>query len=138
MMVNGSPRPLRVLIVDDYPVARRMFQLGLSQLGVDVLEAEDVDAALALARDQRPDAVVVDLFLGRQSGLDIARALRKDKSRVPALVALSGHAGQEHRDRAISAGCDEYVLKPCDAEGLLAVIRAVLARRAPNAQVSNL
>jgi two-component system OmpR family response regulator len=115
-----------------------MFQLGLSQLGVDVLEAEDVEGAVALARHHRPDAVVVDVFLGRQSGLDIARALRKEKARAPALVALSGHAGQEHRDRALLAGCDEYVLKPCDAEDLLAVIQAVLARRASNAQVSNL
>jgi DNA-binding response OmpR family regulator len=139
MMVNGFPRPLRVLIVDDYPVARRMFHMGLSQLGVEVLEADDVQGALALVRDREPDAVVIDVFLGRESGLAIARSLRPDLVRAPpVLIALSGHAGQEHRDRALEAGCDEYVLKPCDAEGLLGVIRNVLGRRAPKAQVSNL
>jgi two-component system, cell cycle response regulator DivK len=139
MMVNGSPRPLRVLIVDDYPVARRMFLLGLSHLGVEVLEADDVAGALATAREQKPDAVVVDLFLGHESGLDVARALRDGgESARPAIVALSGHAGQEHRDRAAQAGCDAYVLKPCDSEGLLAVIRGVLGGRGRHAQVSNL
>jgi CheY-like chemotaxis protein len=127
--VNDPARPLRVLVVDDYPISRRMFVLGLSQLGVDALEAEDVEGALLIARAARPDAVVVDVFLGSRSGLEIARALRDDPAHAPrAIVALSGHAGQDYRDRAARAGCDAYLLKPCDADVLLATIEAVLGR----------
>ncbi len=130
-MVNArEPRRLRVLIVDDYAVARRMFITGLVAYGVDTCEAGDAEEALAVAAAQKPDVVVLDLFLGGSSGLEVARALRggRDGDRI-AIIAISGHTGQEYRERAAEAGCDLYLVKPCTADQLVEAIEAVLPGR---------
>src|SRR2546428_7049979 len=94
MLKPRENRRLRVLIVDDYPIARRMFATGLSAYGVDTCEAGDVAEALAVAAEQSPDVVVLDVFLGATSGLEGARALRArgGGGRVP-LIAPSPHRG---------------------------------------------
>src|SRR2546428_1886826 len=76
MLKPRENRRLRVLIVDDYPIARRMFSTGLAGYGVDTCEAGDAAEALAVATEQSPDVVVVDLFLAGSSGLEVARELR--------------------------------------------------------------
>ena len=121
---------LLVLIVDDYPIARRMFVTGLLQYGVDSIEAGDADEAIALAAAHQPDVAVVDLFLGSSSGLDVARALRSDPRHAGiAIIALSGHAAQEHRDAAAEAGCDAYLVKPCVTDQLVETIERVLSAK---------
>ena len=128
----GGPdqRRLRVLIVDDYPVARRMFVTGLSQYGVDASEAGEAGEAIEVAAAHQPDVVVLDLFLGTSSGLDVARRLRIDPRHAGiAIIALSGHAAQEHRDAAAEAGCDAYLVKPCLTEQLVEAIERVLSAK---------
>jgi two-component system cell cycle response regulator DivK len=130
-MLNAHERRrLRVLIVDDYPVARRMFITDLAAYGVDTCEAGDAEEALAVAAAQNPDVVVLDLFLAGSSGLEVARALRggRDGDRI-AIIALSGHAAQEYRERAAEAGCDLYLIKPCTTDQLVEAIEAVLPNR---------
>ncbi len=68
MLKPRENRRLRVLIVDDYPIARRMFSTGLAGYGVDTCEAGDAAEALAVATEQSPDVVVVDLFLAGAAG----------------------------------------------------------------------
>jgi two-component system, cell cycle response regulator DivK len=130
MLNPRENRRLRVLIVDDYPIARRMFITGLASYGVDTCEAGDAAAAIAVAAEQSPDVVVLDLFLSGSSGLEVARELRarKDGDRI-AIIALSGHAGEEYRERAAEAGCDLYLVKPCTTDQLVEAIEAILPSR---------
>jgi CheY-like chemotaxis protein len=130
-MVNPREnRRLRVLIVDDYPIARRMFTTGLAAYGVDTCEAGDAAEALAVAAQQSPDVAVLDLFLSGSSGLEVARELRARKGGESiAIIALSGHASDEYRERAAEAGCDLYLVKPCTTDQLVEAIEAILPGR---------
>ena len=130
MLKPRENRRLRVLIVDDYPIARRMFATGLSAYGVDTCEAGDIGEAIAVAAEQSPDVVVLDVFLGASSGLEVARALRArgGGDRI-AIIALSGHGGEEYRERAAEAGCDLYLVKPCTTDHLVEAIEALLPGR---------
>jgi len=130
MLNPRENRRLRILIVDDYPIARRMFTTGLAGYGVDTCEAGDAQEAIAVAAQQSPDVVVLDLFLGGTSGLEVARELRARKGgdRV-VIIALSGHAGDEYRERAAEAGCDLYLVKPCTTDQLVQAVEQVLPSR---------
>jgi two-component system cell cycle response regulator DivK len=130
-MLNArSSRKVRILIVDDYPVARRIFISELAPYGVETFEAGDAAEALAVAAERDPDVVVLDLFLTGSSGLEVARELRARRGgdRV-VIIALSGHAGEEYRDRAAQAGCDRYLVKPCTTDQLVEAIEAILPLR---------
>ena len=124
-----EPRPIRVLIVDDYAEVRKIFARGLSRAGMQTCEAADVEEALAVASKNRPDVVLLDMFLWGKSGLDVARAMRTDSTGVP-VIAISGHANEEVQARASAAGCDDFVRKPCSPTDLVTAIEVVLARRA--------
>jgi CheY-like chemotaxis protein len=130
-MLNArGSRKLRVLIVDDYPVARRIFITELKPYGVETFEAGDAAEALAIANEHQPDVVVLDLFLTGSSGLEVARELRARRGgdRI-VIIALSGHGGEEYRERAAEAGCDRYLVKPCNTDQLVEAIEAVLPAR---------
>jgi two-component system, cell cycle response regulator DivK len=130
MLKPRENRRLLVLIVDDYPIARRMFSTGLAAYGVDTCEAGDAEEALAVAEQSSPDVVVLDLILAGSSGLDVARELRaRNGGQRIAIIALSGHAGEEHRERAAEAGCDLYLVKPCTTDQLVEAIEAILPTR---------
>ena len=130
MLKPRENRRLLVLIVDDYPIARRMFSTGLAAYGVDTCEAGDAEEALAVAEQSSPDVVVLDLILAGSSGLEVARELRaRNGGQRIAIIALSGHAGEEHRERAAEAGCDLYLVKPCTTDQLVEAIEAILPTR---------
>jgi len=130
MLNPRENRRLRVLIVDDYPIARRMFTTGLAGYGVDTCEAGDAAEAIAVAAEQSPDVVVLDLFLAGSSGLEVARELRARKgSESVVIIALSGHASDDYRERAADAGCDLYLVKPCTTDQLVEAIEAILPGR---------
>src|SRR5438270_8160966 len=75
MLNPRENRRLRVLIVDDYPIARRMFSAGLAGYGVDTCDAGDAPEAIAVAAQQSPDVVVLDLILACSSGRAVAPEL---------------------------------------------------------------
>jgi len=130
MLNPRENRRLRVLIVDDYPIARRMFTTGLAGYGVDTCEAGDAAEAIAVAAEQSPDVVVLDLFLAGSSGLEVSRELRARKgSESVVIIALSGHASDDYRERAADAGCDLYLVKPCTTDQLVEAIEAILPAR---------
>ncbi len=130
MLKLCETRRLRVLVVDDYPIARRMFVTGFAGYGVDACEAGDAAEALAVAAQQDPDVVVLDLFLAGSSGLEVARELRaRSGGHRLAIIALSGHASDDYRERAAQAGCDLYLVKPCTTDQLLEAIQAILPSR---------
>lgn len=121
--------PIRVLIVDDNAAAARLLANQLSEHGLEARAATEAEEAVAIALAFAPTVVVLDLFLRGTSGLDLARALRADpQAGYTAIIVLSGHSGDEYRERARNAGCDFYLVKPCPAEELVKAIREVLAR----------
>jgi two-component system CheB/CheR fusion protein len=99
----------------------------LQMSGHDVRTAPDGKSALQLAREGRPDVVVIDLGLPDIDGFDLARLLRTVGELPDALlIALTGRAEREVRARAIEAGIDHYLVKPAGAEDIEALIASTV------------
>ena len=123
-----------ILVVEDEPQIATLVRDYLEHAGFAVLTAGDGQAALALARARRPDALVLDLGLPRLDGLDVIRAIRRD-SRVPILI-LSARGDEADRVAGLELGADDYVVKPFSPRELVARVRAVL-RRAESAPLAD-
>jgi two-component system CheB/CheR fusion protein len=109
----------RILIVDDNEEAAEALAMLLDLSGHHVKTAGDGRAALALAREMRPDTMLCDIDLPDMSGYDLARALRGDASVAGVyLVALSGFTRPRDRELALEAGFDLHLAKPVDADRL--------------------
>jgi two-component system, OmpR family, KDP operon response regulator KdpE len=121
----------RVLVVDDEPQILRALRTGLRAAGYEVETADTVEGALAAAGLRPPDAVILDLILPDGTGTEVARELRK-WSAAPVIV-LSAVGEEQEKIAALDAGADDYVTKPIGIDELLARLRAVQRRAAPNA-----
>jgi two-component system KDP operon response regulator KdpE len=121
----------RVLVVDDEPQILRALRTGLRAAGYEVETADTVEGALAAAGLRPPDAVILDLVLPDGTGTEVARELRKWSS-APVIV-LSAVGEEQEKIAALDAGADDYVTKPIGIDELLARLRAVQRRAAPNA-----
>jgi two-component system phosphate regulon response regulator PhoB len=122
----------QILIVEDERPIREMIAFGLRRSGFEVREAEDVGAARASIADHRPDLVLVDWMLPDMSGLELTRALKRDKDtqEVP-IIMLTARADEQDKIMGLDGGADDYLTKPFSPRELLARINAVL-RRASN------
>ena len=117
---------LCILIVDDNVDAAHMLGMLCEEFGHDVDGAHDGVAGLDAARRLRPDVIFLDLALPGMDGLEVARRLRQDPSlRDARIIAVTGSAGEEERQRAHDAGFDQYLVKPVDG----AFIKSLLRRR---------
>ncbi|MDE2617079.1 MAG: response regulator transcription factor [Burkholderiales bacterium] len=124
---------MRLLLVeDDSMIGEAVLDLLRAEhYAVDwVRDGEMADTAL---RTQDYDLVLLDLGLPRRDGLDVLRALRARRQRVPVLIATARDAVQQ-RIEGLDAGADDYVLKPYDLHELLARLRALLRRAAGRAE----
>ena len=115
-----------VLVVDDEPKITKLARDYLEQAGFLVLIASDGKDALALARRERPDMVVLDLNLPQLDGLDVARQMRRE-SEVP-IIMLTARAEETDRLIGLELGADDYITKPFSPRELVARVRAVLRR----------
>src|SRR5262245_44414823 len=118
----------RVLIVDDEPQILRALRINLTARQYDVVSAADGNEALAAARAEHPDIVVLDLGLPDLDGVDVIHSLRA-WTPVP-IVVLSGRVNSHDKVDALDAGADDYCTKPFSVDELLARIRAVTRRKA--------
>ena len=126
--MNESSRR-KILIVEDEPDIRELVRYNLEQVGFDVIEAEDAESTIALAREQRPALVILDLMLPEGDGLDICRVLRgKSETAELPIVILTAKAGEVDRVLGLEFGADDYVTKPFSPRELVARVRAVLRR----------
>jgi DNA-binding NarL/FixJ family response regulator len=118
----------RLLVVDDHPIVRQ----GLVQLLSNIDEFAHIDEAstgneaLDQFRAERPDAVILDLRLGNQSGLDVLRQMQQLDRSVPVMI-LTMHEESLHAERALIAGARGYVMKHEAAESVVGAIRRLLA-----------
>ena len=117
-----------VLLVEDQADLRRLYAEQLSLSGFDVSEAGDGLTAVALAFEQGPDVVLMDLSLPGLDGWEATRRLKADSrtAGIP-VVALTAHDGAGELERATHAGCDWFVPKPCPPAALIAEVRRVLS-----------
>jgi len=123
----------RVLVIEDEANNLDVAQRIIRAAGHEALVAMDGQSGLDVARAERPDAILVDLLLPRVDGWTVTRTLRGEPwaARIP-IIAVSALAMQQDRQRAIDAGCDDFVSKPYAP----AELRAVLARFLPEGGVS--
>jgi two-component system, OmpR family, KDP operon response regulator KdpE len=119
-----------VLVVDDEPQILRALQTNLRGAGYDVVTATSAQEAVSAAAMRPPDAVILDLVLPDESGIDVARELRT-WSAAPILV-LSVVGDEAEKVAALDAGADDYVQKPFGIDELLARLRALLRRAGPS------
>jgi CheY-like chemotaxis protein len=110
----------RVLLVEDDAMNRDMLSRRLLRRKFEVLIAEDGEAAVAMARSESPDLILMDISLPKMDGLEATRILKDspDTASVP-IIALTAHAMASDRDRALEAGCDDYDTKPIELSRLL-------------------
>jgi two-component system phosphate regulon response regulator PhoB len=122
----------QILIVEDEKPIRDMIAFGLKRAGFDVREAEDCSAARASIADSRPDLLLVDWMLPDQSGLELTRAIKrnKDTEDMP-VIMLTARADEHDKVTGLEGGADDYVTKPFSPRELLARINAVLRRSGP-------
>jgi two-component system phosphate regulon response regulator PhoB len=119
----------QILIVEDEKPIRDMITFGLRRAGFDVREAEDCSAARASIADHRPDLLLVDWMLPDQSGLELTRAIKRNKETedLP-VIMLTARAEEHDKVTGLEGGADDYVTKPFSPRELLARINAVLRR----------
>ena len=123
--------PGKVLIIEDDPDTARLVGLYLSRDGYRVISAANGQEGLQLAREAKPDLIVLDLMLPGMSGMDICRTLR-DESMVP-IVMLTARVEEKDRLNGLDVGADDYVTKPFSPRELAARVRAVMRRTAREA-----
>jgi response regulator NasT len=118
-----------VLTVEDDPIVRADLRLILEDAGFDVCpDARDGIEAVELAREHRPDLILIDLSLPRIDGVEATRRILDERD-VP-IVALTGHRSGDFVERAIEAGAVAHVLKPFHETHLVGTITGALADRA--------
>jgi len=115
-----------ILVVDDEARIVKLVRDYLERAGFDVLAAHDGDMALALARREQPDLIVLDLMLPGVDGLDVCRRLRQE-SGVP-IIMLTARVEEADRIVGLELGADDYVTKPFSPGELVARVRATLRR----------
>ena len=119
----------RVLVVDDDPQLREALSRALELDGYDVTTASNGVKALDAISSERPDVMVLDVMMPYVGGLDVCRALRDRKDRLPILV-LTARDEVGDRVAGLDAGADDYLTKPFALEELRARLRALLRRAA--------
>ena len=119
-----------ILLVEDNEMNRDMLVRRLQRAGYQVAIAGDGEAALIAMREQQPAVVLMDMNLPIKDGWTACREARQDASiaEIP-IIALTAHAMEEDKHRALEAGCSDYATKPVDFPDLLKKIAAQLDAR---------
>lgn len=115
-----------ILLVEDNPLNSDMLSRRLRRKGFEVSIAADGEQGLTMIVDQQPDVVLLDMNLPLLDGWTVARKLRDEHPTIRSrIIALTAHALEGDRERALAAGCDDYETKPIDFASLLDKINEV-------------
>jgi two-component system phosphate regulon response regulator PhoB len=122
----------RILVVEDEPAIQEVLKFNLGLHGHDVVLAGDAESALRLMQGALPDLVLLDWMLPGMSGIDLAKRLRADpRLRNVPVIMLTARAEERDKVLGLEIGADDYITKPFSPRELMARIKAVLRRRAP-------
>ena len=119
--------PIRILTVDDEPSLIELLSMAMRYEGWDVHTAASGSEAVKVAREVRPDALVLDMMLPDFDGLEVMRRIRTEQPDVP-VIFLTAKDGVSDRINGLTAGGDDYVTKPFSLEEVIARLRGLLRR----------
>ena len=117
----------RILVVEDNPDNMTLIVDVLTSLNYEVIQATDGQRGLEMVEAERPDLVLMDLSLPKMDGWTATRKLKAENDlKVIPIIALTAHAMVGDRERALEAGCDDYVSKPINIQELAAKLKKFL------------
>jgi two-component system, cell cycle response regulator DivK len=119
----------KILIIEDTENNQVLLTRRLKPRGHEIITAADAESGLPLVESEKPDLILMDVGLPGMDGWNATRALKQNPAtkHIP-IIALTAHAMQGDRERAVEAGCDDYETKPIDFNRLFEKIDALLAR----------
>jgi CheY-like chemotaxis protein len=120
----------KILIVEDNEMNRDMLSRRLARKGYEVIMAEDGERGVVTAASDGPDVILMDMSLPVIDGWEATRRIKAsaDLRGIP-IIALTAHAMDSDRDKALEAGCDDYDTKPIELPRLIEKIERLLAAR---------
>ena len=121
---------MKILYIEDNEDNADILKRRLGRLGFEIVIAIDGEEGVAMAADQRPDLILMDLSLPVMDGWEATGRIKAapDTCHIP-VIALTSHAMTGERERALAAGCDDFDTKPIDLANLLEKIRALLPKK---------
>lgn len=123
-----------ILLVEDEPAIQELIAANLGRAGHHVVRAGDAETAQRIVREALPDLVLLDWMLPGMSGIELARRLRADeRTRTIPIIMLTARGEEQDKVAGLEMGADDYITKPFSPRELVARIKAVLRRRAPQA-----
>lgn len=118
-----------ILIVEDEPRNRKLFRDLLQLKGYATLEATNGKQGVKIAREKKPDLILMDILMPVMDGLEATRILKTDaETKDIPIIALTSYAMKGDEERIRQAGCDEYITKPIDTREFVKKITEYLAR----------
>ena len=122
--------PARIVIADDMPAIVRVLKTRLARDGHEILVARNGEEVLALARESRPDLILLDVMMPKISGFEVCKRLRQDPAtRDVAVLMVTALDQASDIDRAVEAGTDDFLSKPINKTELLLRVRSLLRSR---------
>ena len=131
-MNSNAPAHFSLLVVDDEPDLRTLYELTLLREGYDVETAGSVEEALLHLKDRTYSALITDMRLPDGSGLDLLAKLEQGARREKAIV-ITAYGSAENAVEALKAGAYDYLTKPVDLRQFRAVVASALGRAPQNA-----
>ena len=116
----------RILIIEDNVDNRELLTDALEFAGYTIAQAKDGVEGEAKAKEWKPDLILLDISLPLKSGWEVARALQEESTREIPIIALTAHAREEDRQRALETGCRSYLPKPVKPKDVIREIQKLL------------
>jgi len=125
---NDLPKPKKVLIVEDNDLNMKLFNDLLVAHGYGTLQTKDGVEALALARQHRPDLILMDIQLPEVSGLQVTQWIKEDDAqRMIPIIAVTAFAMRGDEEKIRDGGCEAYIAKPISVASFMRTVERFLA-----------
>jgi len=119
-----------VLIIEDNMVNLKLVRGILRRLGIKTLEATDAETGIVIARERKPDLIIMDIELPNMDGIKATKILKNDEvTRHIPIVAVTAFAMNGDRETILAAGCDEYISKPFKLKEFTETVKKFLDRK---------
>lgn len=117
----------KILVVDDEISISKLLQFNLEKAGYECIMAHDGAQALEMARQEKPDFIILDLMLPKVDGMDVCKVLRQERIQTPILI-LTAKDDELDKILGLELGADDYITKPFSPREVVARVKAILRR----------